>query len=125
MTENKNQSNAQIEEIDLKEIFFTLLKKWYIFVIIGVLCMSFAVYYIFSTPPQYRTVGTILVQSKKGNNSLGALTGNMPFASDFLDMGNAVHDEIIILQSKNILKKMIEDLQLQTSVFYKKRLGGY
>ena len=125
MTNNKNQSNIQIEEIDLKEIFFTLLKKWYVFIITGFLCITFAVYYIFSTPPQYKTIGTVLVQSEKSNNSLGALSGSMPFATDFLDMGNAVHDEIIILQSKNILKKMIEDLQLQTSVFYKKRLGGY
>lgn len=125
MAENKNQSNILIEEIDLKEIFFTLLKKWYVFFITGVLCIAFAVYYILSTPSQYNTVGTILVQSEKSNNSLGALTGSMPFATDFLDMGNAVHDEIIILQSKNILKKMVEDLQLQTTVFYKKRLGGY
>lgn len=125
MTDKIKQTNTAIEEIDLKEIFFTVLQKWYIFVAFGILCLGFAIYYVYSTPPQYQTTGTILIRSEQGMGMMGSFSANIPMASDFLDMGTAVDDEVVIFKSKTILRKMVESLQLQTATFYKKRLGGY
>lgn len=117
-----NTPNATIEEIDLKEVIIKILKKWYIFVIFGFFFIAFAIYHVFSTPSQYKTTGTVLIRAEQGMSALGI---DASFASDFLDIGTAVDDEKIIFQSKTILSQLVEDLNLQTSSFYQKRLGGY
>ena len=124
---NQNKNNGQntaIEEIDIKELIIKILKKWYVFVIAGILCLALAIYYIFSTPPTFTTNGTVLIRS---NNNVGAsmLGEEFSMASDLLNAGKLVDDEMIVLKSKAITKQMVEELSLQTSVFYKKRLGGY
>ena len=124
---NQNRNNGQntaIEEIDIKELIIKILKKWYVFVIAGILCLALAIYYIFSTPPTFTTNGTVLIRS---NNNVGAsmLGEEFSMASDLLNTGKLVDDEMIVLKSKAITKQMVEELSLQTSVFYKKRLGGY
>lgn len=124
---NQNKNNGQntaIEEIDIKELIIKILKKWYVFVIAGVLCLALAIYYIFSTPPTFSTNGTVLIRS---NNNVDAsmLGEEFSMASDLLNAGKLVDDEMIVLKSKAITKQMVEELSLQTSVFYKKRLGGY
>ena len=123
---NQNKNNGQntaIEEIDIKELIIKILKKWYVFVIAGILCLALAIYYIFSTPPTFTTNGTVLIRS---NNNVGASMWGEEFsmASDLLNAGKLVDDEMIVLKSKAITKQMVEELSLQTSVFYKKRLGG-
>ncbi len=124
---NQNTTNGQntaIEEIDVKELIFKILRKWYVFIITGVLCLAFAIYYIFSTPPEYSTTGTLLIRS---DNKLGAsmMGDEFSMASDLMNVGKVVDDEMIILKSKTIMKQMVEELMLQTNTFYKKRLGGY
>ena len=119
-----NKQNQPIEEIDIKELIIKILKKWYVFVIAGILCLAFAIYHIFSTPPTVTTSGVVLIRS---NNNLdpSILGDEFSMASDIMNIGKDVNDEIIILKSKTITKQMVEELNLQTSTFYKKRLGSY
>ncbi len=126
MTNSKyNTQNTAIEEIDIKELIIKILKKWYIFVIIGIFCLTFAIYKILSTPPQFSTTGTILVRSEGSHFGNSMLGDEFSMASELMNMGKLVDDEMIVLQSKTIMKQMIDELMLQTSAFYKKRLGGY
>ena len=119
-----NQRNTTIEEIDIKELIIKILKKWYVFVIVGIFCIALAIYHIFSTPPTFTTNGVVLIRS---NNALdqSMLGDEFSMASDLMNMGKLVDDEMIVLKSKTITKQMVEELSLQTSSFYKKRLGGY
>lgn len=119
---NQNTTNKQIEEIDIKELIIKILHKWYVFVIAGIFCLSFAIYYIFSTPPQFSTSGTVLIRSDKAN--ISSLGEDFSMMSDVLNANKLVDDEIIVFKSKTILKQMVEELMLQTDVYYKKRLGG-
>lgn len=121
-TNNNTKNNTNIEEIDLIALALKILKKWYVFVILGVLFIAFAIYHVFSTPSQYKTTGTVLIRAEQGMSALGI---DASLASDFLDIGTAVDDEKIIFQSKTILSQLVTELDLQTSSFYQKRLGGY
>ena len=126
MTNQKNNTqNTATEEIDIKELIIKILKKWYIFVIVGIFCLAFAIYKMFSTPPQYSTTGTVLIRSESGGFGGSMLGDEFSMASELMNMGKLVDDEMIILQSKTIVRQMVDELMLQTSSFYKKRLGGY
>lgn len=121
--DNKNQSST-IEEIDIKALLLTLLKNWYVFVIAGFVCLSVAVFYLLSTPPEYATNATILVRSEGkglGGSLAGAAAG---IAGDMFSISKAVDDEIVIAKSNTLISDLVKELSLQTQVFYKKRLGG-
>lgn len=119
----QNRTATTIEDIDIKELLLKLIRKWYVLVITGIICLSFALYYIFSTPPQYATKGTILVRSE--NNGLGKLaSSDMNIAADMFKIAKAVDDELIVIHSNTIISNLVKELSLQTSIFYKKRLGG-
>ena len=122
---SNNKTNTTIEEIDLLELAIKILKKWYIFVIFGVLFVAIAIYHVFSTPSTYSTSGTVLIRSEKGIPSIMGIDASL--ASNFLDLGisSDVDNEKLIFQSKTLLNKLVTDLDLQTSSFYQKRLGGY
>ncbi len=120
-----NNKTNNIEEIDLLELAFKLLRKWYVFVVFGVLFSAFAIYYVFSTPSTYSTSGTVLIRSEQGIPNIMGIDASL--ASNFLDLGisSDVNNEKLIFQSKNLLGQLVTDLDLQTSSFYQKRLGGY
>ena len=120
-----NNKTNNIEEIDLLELAFKLLRKWYVFVVFGVLFSAFAIYYVFSTPSTYSTSGTVLIRSEQGIPNIMGIDASL--ASNFLDLGisSDVNNEKLIFQSKTLLGQLVTDLDLQTSKFYQKRLGGY
>ncbi len=122
---SNNKPNNNIEEIDLLELAIKLLKKWYVFVIFGVLFVAFAIYYVFSTPSTYSTSGTILIRTEQRIPNIIGIDASL--ASNFLDLGisSDVNNEKLIFQSKTLLGQLVTDLDLQTSSFYQKRLGGY
>ena len=123
-TNTKSTQNLNIEEINLTESLLFILKKWYVFVILGILFITFAIYKILSTPPQFKTTGTILIRpEQKIPNIMEGL--NMNFAADFFNVGTSTDDEMVIFKSKTILSQLVENLDLQTCSFYQKRLGGY
>ena len=120
-----NNKTNNIEEIDLLELAFKLLRKWYVFVVFGVLFSAFAIYYVFSTPSTYSTSGTVLIRSEQGIPNIMGIDASL--ASNFLDLGisSDVNNEKLIFQSKTLLGQLVTDLDLQTCSFYQKRLGGY
>ena len=122
---SNNKTNTSIEEIDLLELAIKILKKWYVFVIFGVIFVAIAIYHVFSTPSTYSTSGTVLIRSEKSISNIMGIDASL--ASNFLDLGisSDVNNEKLIFQSKTLLNQLVTELDLQTSSFYQKRLGGY
>ena len=117
-----NRKQSTIEEIDLQELVIAILRKWYIFVITGILALSWALYSIRSTAPSYLTEGIIIIQEK--DDALSVAMQQFSLASFLFNSEKKVDDEIIILKSKNISQQMVEKLDLQIRSYYKKRLGA-
>lgn len=116
-----NSKHPAIEELDFKELALAILRKWYIFVIIGIFALLGAIYSILSTAPQYSTEGTIIIQPK--DDALSVAMKQFSLASFLFNSQKKVDDEIIILRSKNISQQMVEILDLQVNSYYKKRLN--
>ncbi len=125
---NTNQKKAtnNIDEIDVVELFLQLLRKWYVFVISGVICIILGIIFILRTPSKYYTESSVLIKEGKnlssgfGNIEIGGISSD-----NLLNTTKTVDDELIVFKSKNIMTEMVSNLGLQTEVSYRKRLGGY
>ncbi len=115
--------NKQIpaEEIDLKKVLIRILKKWYVFAIVGIIALTFAIYNIVSTSPKYLTEASIIIPTQ--DDALASTMKQFSLASHLLSSKKEVNDEIVILKSKNILQNLIEILNLQTTCTYTKKFG--
>ena len=97
-----NNKTNNIEEIDLLELAFKLLRKWYVFVVFGVLFSAFAIYYVFSTPSTYSTSGTVLIRSEQGIPNIMGIDASL--ASNFLDLGissDVNNEKLIFIEGNN------------------------
>jgi len=108
---NKKESG---EFTDIVDLVFRYLKYWKWFVLSVIVCLSIAYYNLRSQDSIYKTVSNILVKpedSKSGNLS--------SFAMKSLGLGlsgsEEVVDEIHILSSHTLMRKMILDLELYKS----------
>lgn len=125
---NKEQETNDIlatEELDIKELFNRVIRKWYIFLISGAALLSIALLYILRTPSQYRTEGILLLRSESGGlgNSMSQIA-NIPIAADMFNIKKAVDDELVLLRSKTLIGNAVNELSLRTATYYRKRLGG-
>ncbi len=102
----KEINQTQEDEIDLKELFFTLLKYWYVIVAMAVLGFLVAILYLKVTLPVYSTNAILQVESKSANADLllGDLGG--------FDNKSEVSTEIEILKSRMILGEVADSLNL-------------
>lgn len=118
LTNKKTYNN----EIDLVAVMRLVKRKWYVFIIALVVSFSLAALYFFTTAPQFTTTATILIKTDDPTNPLQGMSFDGFAASDLLGGAKAVDDEMEILRSKKLIQKMIDDLNIRTSIFRKKGL---
>ncbi len=99
-------NQPQEDEIDLKELFFTVLKYWYIILAMALLGLLLAILYLKITLPVYSTNAILQVEGKSASSDLllGDLAG--------FDSKSEVSTEIEILKSRMILGEVANSLNL-------------
>ena len=104
------------------------LKRWYLFVISIVLCLSLAIIYLLWATPVYSISTTLLIQEdKKGD---GILNETAFSDLNMFHTTKTVDNEIQIFRSIDLLTKVFKTLSMQTkfydesSFFSKKELYG-
>ena len=114
---NTNQNNS--ETIDIRELLFKYLRKWYWFVISVIVCFIIAYVYLKISNVQYKVQTTILLRKDPGSSGLldmSMLDGlGIPSATS-----KEVEDEIQVLSSKSLMKNVIQSLGTETEYFLKK-----
>lgn len=109
-------SNTNDDTIDLKELFFSLIAQWKLIALCVILSLTCALLYLKVTPKTYSTDGMVLVEDSKGAGA-AALLGNL---GDSLPGGiggkSPADAEIEILNSRMILTKVIQDLNLDIRI---------
>jgi capsular exopolysaccharide synthesis family protein len=122
MMENNSNRNAtpNSEIIDLREILFKYLRKWYWFVISVVVCFCVAYLYLKATNEQYEVQSTILL--RKDANSGGLLDMSMLEGFGMSGSSKEVEDEIQVLSSKSIMTNVINTLGIETEYYLKSGL---
>lgn len=94
------------------------LKLWYVFLICMLLSVSFAAGYIYITTPYYFVSTTIMLQDdKKGD---GVLKESAFSDLNMFHTTKTIDNEIQVLRSANIMKKVLEKLGITTRIFLDK-----
>ena len=101
----------QEEQVDYKALFFKYLIHWKWFVASIVVCLIGGWIYLHYTTPVYSITGSVIIKDNKKNNSVS--TG----LADSEDLGfysstNNFDNEVEVLHSRTLLKKVVEELDL-------------
>lgn len=128
MIEEQNLNNEQQHEesINLYAIFFKYLAYWPWFVASVIVCLILAFVYLRYQVPVYNVTSAVLIKeddsSKRG---MGAASGALEVMQSLggLSMSNNFDNEVEILKSRTLIRKVVTQLGLYTSVSQDRMLG--
>ena len=110
--------------IDIIGLFKRCLRNWYWFVLCAGLCGIIAVLYVLSTPKKYEVHATVMLRQDGGGGMLSKLQ-SMDMTS-LISLGGGtsilVEDEMQIVASRNVMRQVVEKLDIQTQYWKKNRL---
>lgn len=117
-TDKKNTSSAN-QDIDIKQILEQYLYywKWFVIAVIVTLCLAFV--YLKFASPQYKVDAKILLE--KEDKATGELSGLAELSTLTGGSGQSafVLDQIDVLKSRRLLRKVIERNNLQNTFYLK------
>lgn len=121
-------SNEQNElAIDYQTLLRKCVKHWRWFVVSVLVCLIIAFVYIRYTAPVYNISASVLIQQKDQKGSLGGLSGGalgMLSGLGGISLSSSFDNEVEIMQSRTLLKKVVTDLELYISTA-QRRITGY
>ncbi len=130
MNEEQNTplNNDQDEfTIDYQAIWQKCIKRWRWFAASVLACLIIAFIYLRYTAPVYNVTAGVLIQQKDSKGSLGGLSGGaLGMLSGFggISFSSSFDNELEIMQSRTLLKKVVSDLGLYISTA-QRRITGY
>lgn len=113
--------------IDYQAIWQKCLKHWRWFAVSVLACLIIAFIYLRYTAPVYNISASVLIQQKDSKGSLGGLAGGaLGMLSGFggISFSSSFDNELEIMQSHTLLKKVVTDLGLYISTA-QRRITGY
>ncbi len=116
MAENSYTINKKSGLLNL--LMFRYLPYWPLFVSLVLASCAIAWYYIHLLPPMYEATTTLLIKEDKQ----GAGDAKASESLSFTPSNKNLKNEIEILNSKNLMKEVVEKLQLYAPVFEESRI---
>ena len=118
MVIDKNQSlYFEDESIDLKAYFFKLLRFWYVFPFTIIISLIISFFIVKTTTPIYKVGSKLLVKDEQTLMDPNVILQN---ASNPFSMGDyKIRNEIEILNSYNLVKRTVSELDFSVSYFLK------
>ncbi|KMQ62318.1 capsular biosynthesis protein [Chryseobacterium sp. BLS98] len=108
------------EKINIEEIIRPYLKNWLWFVIVPVISLIIAYFYLRFAIPIYNIQSSVLIKDAKKAAPVGGDFGVLSDLSTFGGMGtNSIDNEIEIFKSKKLMQEVVKQLRLQTSIYTK------
>lgn len=121
-------NNEQDElPIDYQALLQKCLKHWRWFTVSVLACLILSFVYIRYTAPVYNISASVLIQQKGQQSSLGGLSGGalgMLSGLSGISFSSSFDNELEIMQSRTLLKKVVTDLGLYISTT-QQRITGY
>lgn len=113
--------------IDYRSLLRKCLKHWRWFAASVLACLIIAFIYLRYTAPVYNVTAGVLIQQKDSKGSLGGLSGGalgMLSGLGGVSLSSSFDNELEIMQSRTLLKKVVSDLGLYISTA-QRRITGY
>lgn len=129
----KEEQNIPINDeqdeltIDYRALLQKCLKHWRWFAASVLVCLIIAFIYLRYTTPVYNVTAGVLIQQKDSKGSLGSLSGGalgMLSGLGGVSLSSSFDNELEIMQSRTLLKKVVSDLGLYISTA-QRRITGY
>ena len=128
MEETKNYNSSQMkekeEEINLHALFFKYFIYWPWFVACVLVCVIGTYIYLRYQPPMYNIKSAVLIKEQDHSQQIGNNTFATIQDMGMLSMTSNFNNEIQILQSHTMVKKVVTDLELYIN-HSKDRSFGY
>ena len=102
------------EKTDFKAILFKYAIHWPWFVACTLLCIAGAWLYLRSTPPVYNISASVIIKDNDKNSKASSGMGDLEDLGFYSSINN-FDNEVEILQSRTLIKKVVEELDLYIS----------
>ena len=117
--ENRDTNSAKMRRFTTQDFIRLILPNWYWYLASLIICLSGAVLYLKTTPPQYLRTATVLVKdSRKGSG-----TEVTAFSDIMGGIGRrSVDNEIHIFKSRRLMESVVKRYDLTTEYTIEERL---
>ncbi|MRJ10850.1 polysaccharide biosynthesis tyrosine autokinase [Ornithobacterium rhinotracheale] len=105
--------------LDIKEIIAPYLRYWYIYIICILLALFAVKMYTRYIVPEYNTYATVLIKTNDRGMNTGALSAIQEVNGI---RSEGIDNELLLLRSKRLLKKVVENLDLYTTLNVKGKI---
>jgi tyrosine-protein kinase Etk/Wzc len=116
----KQRAKRQKDEFDFKKILNRFLQHWKLYILSIVVLVFLGLMFIRYSTPLYQVNAKVLVQDGQSGSSTSFLNSDM--LADFngmFDVQNNVYNELAILQTKDLLEKVINEMKLNVTYYNK------
>jgi len=116
-TTNTNELEEN-EEVSLGDLFYKFIPYWPFFLMLVIISVAGAWVYLRYKLPVYQTTATLLIKDDKSSTPASELQD----AFDMFGAKKNVENEVEVLQSKTLMKEVVENLHLYAPVFVRGRV---
>lgn len=122
---NPTQDFAKEESsFDIQDLVYKLMLYWPWFLASVIVCMICGFIYLRYKAPVYQVSGSVLIEEQNKRNTRAASAAIDMSALGMFSMTSNFDNEVVVLSSRTLVKKVVSDLGLYTSIG-KKRTFGY
>ncbi len=113
---NTQNAAGEVQGFNLRDFIFKCLSKWYWFMISVVVCIGAAAYYLYKAPKIYTRSATVLIKESAVRRTSNDLE-SMLSAGGMTQQNSKLANEIIALQSPDLMRSVVERMGLDFDYF--------
>ena len=129
MQENENNAPEIEQGINMKDLLWMCLSRWYWFVLSLFICCGFAFYQILKTPKVYKRNALLMIKDDRLGGTAGGDVGSSFSGMGFLQANTNITNEVISISSPTVMYEVVNRLGLDVNytvpgMFYARQLYG-
>ena len=101
-----------------KKLLSRAIDFWYLYILSLTICISFAWFKVHYATPMYKVFAQVLVQDDKNSSSQALNSNGLDYSSLFSGKTNMAN-EIAIMQTTDLCKRVVDNLKLYTGYYHK------
>lgn len=129
MQENENNISELEQGLNLKDLLWICLSKWYWFVLSIIVCCGLACYKILKTPKVYQRDALLMIKDDRLGGTAGGDVGSSFTGMSFLQPNTNITNEVISITSPTVMYEVVKRLDLNVNytipgMLYDRQLYG-